>query len=152
MKTKTTINIAVFVLAVAGMLAAQPAVPTFHDGDTIELSVAFDGPDAAKITRVVMNATAGEPAKNQSGFTNNVFPGESRPNGPNAFIVSFKIPANQASGEYQLGEIRAITDSNAPVTLSYTAVADFPATKFKIENRNHIVKPTIKDVHLVSKP
>ncbi len=84
--------------------------------------------------------------ENQAGFLTKIFPGEYKQAGPNTFEVYYKIPENQASGEYKLDEISVVIGQEAPITLSYSSPADFPTKTFKVENPKSIMKPTIKNI------
>jgi hypothetical protein len=137
-------------LLLCGSAKAQtPAVaPEYHPGDTIKISVTFEGPDAGKISTAQINLHVPSPLPNQLGFKTEIFPGESKSTGPNTFEISYKIPEDQASGDYALGEIRAILYPESPITLTYTP-AEFTAKTFKIVNPKTLVKPKIKDVKVL---
>jgi hypothetical protein len=138
--------IAILVFLFSGSARAQ--APVYHPGDVLRISVTFGGPDAGRITSAVINLTTPSVSSSQPGFKADIYPGESKQTGPNTFEVSYKIPEIQASGEYQLDQIRAVVTvgRDAPITLFYNPPADFPRKTFKIENPNTLVKPTIKDV------
>lgn len=129
---------------IGGKIGGGPQV--FRPGDTIKISVTFEGPDAGNISAAQANLTVPEIQKGQEGFKGEMFPGNCTPAGPNTFMVSFPIPENQASGEYKLEQLRATTAiKGTPITLIYYSV-EFPAKTYRIENPNHIVKPKITDV------
>jgi|ERR1022692_3181318 hypothetical protein len=119
--------------------------PVYHAGDIIRISVTFEGPDAGKIRRAAVDMRISASAKDQPGFAIDLYAGESRPTTPNTFEVSIKIPANQASGDYKLGMMRGFVDE-PNVMLQYDAPGDFKERIYTIENREHFVKPTIKDI------
>lgn len=123
----------------------SPAV-IYHPNDVIRISVAFEGPDADKISLAKMNLSIASRLPSQPGFKTDIFPGESKRTGPNTFEVSYRIPDDQASGDYPLSQIRVVIDQSAPIELSYDSPADFPVRMFKIDNSKHIIKPTIKGV------
>jgi len=128
--------------------SAKAQMPTYKPGQTIRISVTFAGVDAGKIGRVGMNLTIPQTPPSQPGFATQTAWGQSKQIGPNTFEVSYKIPETQASGDYSLGQINATVDPDSPypITISYTSPADFSDKKFRIDNPQSIVKPTIKDV------
>lgn len=146
---KKTVGYSVSTFVVLVLLfnsSAKAQAPTYGPGQTIRISVTFEGPDAGKISAVMMSLSIPSPSLSQPGFKTDIFPGDSKQTGPNTFEVSYKIPENQASGDYPLGQLRAVIDRDAPITLFYNAPTDFPVRNFKIDNHKTMVKPTIKDV------
>jgi hypothetical protein len=135
---------AVFVLLLSSSVKAQ--APIYHPGDVIKIAVTFDGPDAGKISLAQISLSVPKLSQGQEGFKTDIFPGESKQAGQNTFEVSYKIPENQASGEYQLGQIRATISQEAPITFFYNAPADFQPKTFTIDNPKTVIKPAIKDV------
>jgi hypothetical protein len=120
----------------------------FRPGSTLSVSVTFKGPDVEKITGLRASVQLiGDARENQAGFETQLYPGESVKSGPDTFLVSFKIPNNQASGEYEIKSLRADAKvQDAPVSLLYAA-ADLPVKKtYRIENPNSIARPTIIEV------
>ena len=140
-----------FLLAPAVLLlnlSATAQTPIYKPGQTIRISVTFEGLDAGKVTGAGMNLTLPDqvPRFAQPGFSSSECCGDSKPTGrPNTFEVSWKIPDNQASGDYQLTQLRAIFNDPG-VTLSYVPPVDFPARTFRIDNPRTLVKPSVKDV------
>jgi hypothetical protein len=134
------------VLALSFSAKAQSASPTYHPGDVIRISVTFDGPDSGKIDVVAIDFVVHKTSDDQQGFVTEMFPGNSEKTGPGAFVVSYKIPENQASGDYNLGQIRATFDRDAPVTKFYQSPDEFPGQTIRIENSRTVVKPKIKSV------
>lgn len=124
---------------------------TYHPGETIRVSVVFEGPDADKIVTAntyseLKSLVKPEQAGFQPGFGSN-----SNKTAPNTFELSFKVPDNQATGDYVLTQISAnlqIGDSRVGVVYG---PMDFPALKFRIENPNTIKKPAIKNVTVLPK-
>jgi len=139
---------AVVFLLLSGYAKAQSPV-VYHPGQSIRITIKFDGPDAGKIKSAVINLHLPAISESQPGFSAEIYGGESNPVGPNTFEVSFKIPETQASGDYQINQIRAIVNvsGSETVTLFYNSPTDFPAGKtFTVENPNSIVKPEIKSI------
>jgi hypothetical protein len=125
--------------------SAKAQTPTYHPGQTIRISVTFEGPDAGKIAQATMNWSTPSLAANQPAFSQSMYSSESRQTAPNTFEVSFKIPETQATGEYALDQLRGSTSAPVSVVFFY-GPADFPVRKAKVENSNALTKPTIKDV------
>jgi hypothetical protein len=115
--------------------------------------VVFDGPDAAKINCANMGAQliTEIDSKKQPNFTQG-FGSNCNKTGPGSFELSWPIPDNQATGEYELKGISAnvMVGKGSQVTFSYSA-PDVPALKFKIDNPNGVTKPTIKSVTALPK-
>lgn len=142
MKASLWLNIVI--LVGASLLQAQTA---YHPGQVIHVSVTFDGPYVVKIKGVQVVASIPTAPDSQPGFKTEMFFTESKPTGPNTFDVSYRVPDNQASGDYPLKQIRAsVTDSS--LTLFYESEQDFTARILKIENVQSFVKPKIKDVQV----
>lgn len=145
---RKAVNVSMFVVLVLLFgHSANAQGPVYHPGQTIRISVTFEGPDAERINLVYMNLSIPQTSvlASQPGFKYDIFPGESKPTGPKTFEVSYKVPDNQASGDYPLGEIRAVINREAPIELRYSP-EEFPRRTFKIDNPNTLVKPKIKDV------
>lgn len=141
MKASLWLNIVI--LLGAGFLQAQTV---YHPGQEIHVSVTFDGPYVLKIKKVQIVASIPAAPDSQPGFKTEIFLTESKPSGPNTFDVWYRVPDNQASGDYPLKQIRAgVSDSS--LTLFYES-EDFPARTLKIENVQSFVKPKIKDVQV----
>ena len=142
-----------YILAVAaivnlvGIIHAQVAERKYHPGQSIEVTITFDGPDADKITTAQINMSVPAPA-DQHDFKTDIYPGTSTRTAPGKFLVTYQIPQSQATGDYTLSEIRAILDvgKDAPITIIYHAPSDFQAKTYKIDNPNKITKPTITSV------
>lgn len=141
MKASLWLNIVI--LLGAGLLHAQTV---YHPGQEIHVSVTFDGPYVVKVKKVQIVASIPTAPDSQPGFKTEIFLTESRQTGPNTFDVWYRVPDNQASGDYPLKQIRAgVSDSS--LTLFYES-DDFPARTLKIENIQSFVKPKIKDVQV----
>jgi len=141
MKGSLWLNIAI--LLCAGLLQAQTV---YHPGQEIHVAVTFDGPYVLKIKKVQIAASIPTAPDSQPGFKTEIFLTESKQTGPNTFDVWYRVPDNQASGDYPLKQIRAgVSDSS--LTLFYES-EDFPARILKIENIQSFVKPKIKDVEV----
>ena len=136
--------LSIVILLGAGLLQAQTV---YHPGQVIHVSITFDGPNIVKIKGVQVVAKIPTAPDSQPGFKAEMFFTESKPIGPNTFDVSYRVPDNQASGDYSLKQIRAsLTDSS--LTLFYESEQDFTAMILKIENVQSFVKPKIKDVQV----
>jgi hypothetical protein len=145
---KISRHIMPMVLTLILSLAATAQGPVYHPGQTIRISITFDGPDAKKIDRVAMSlSSAASPS--QPGFRTEIYSEDSKKTSPATFEVSYAIPDIQGSGDYQLNQIRvfASVETGGPqITLYYNSPTEFPARTFKIDNSNTLIKPTIKDV------
>ena len=141
MKASLWLNIVI--LLGAGLLHAQTV---YHPGQEIHVSVTFDGPYVVKVKKVQIVASIPTAPDSQPGFKTEIFLTESKPTGPNTFDVWYRVPDNQASGDYPLKQIRASV-SDSSLTLFYES-EDFPARTLKIENVQSFVKPKIKDVQV----
>jgi len=122
--------------------------PVYHPGQTISVSVTFDGPDAPKIVGANMSAhLVGQPKSGQTEFRTDFGATEQTKTGPNAFKIDFTIPDNQASGDYQFIQISATLQigSNGRVSFVY-APQDYQLKTFRIENPNTATKPGIKSI------
>lgn len=139
----------------AGVVKAQTAEPekkpvVYHPGQTIAVVVTFEGKDADQITSAAMSIAfrASEPPKDQSGFSTQIYQSSANKVGPNQFKIEFKIPDTQATGDYELNQIRAIVFPANSVVLFYNAPADFSPRGFRVENPKTFDKPKIKDVQV----
>jgi hypothetical protein len=143
----------IWLIAIAALFmsfaAAQTAVPTYKPNQTITISVTFEGIDVSKITAVRWIANISTPAlPSQPKFSTQMNAGASKPGStPNTFDVSFTVQTNQASGDYDLNDIRA-TVANPSVDLMY-APPEFPQRMLRIDNSQTLTKPTIKDVKVL---
>ena len=141
---KASLSLSMVILLGASLLQAQTV---YHPGQVIHVSVTFDGTYVTKIKGVQVVASIPSAPDSQPGFKTEIFLTESKPTGPNSFEVSYRVPDNQASGEYPLKQIRAsLTDSS--LTLFYESEKDFTPRILKIENIQSFVKPKIKDVQV----
>jgi hypothetical protein len=136
------IVVVVLVLLFGGSAKAQQLL-VYHPGQEIKITVAFEGPDAGKISLVQMSLQTQDAASNQPGFLQSMDSGNFKTIKPNTFEISYKIPENQASGDYRLIQVRATIDRDAPIALYYRPPADFPVKTLKVENPRTIVKPTV---------
>jgi sporulation-control protein spo0M len=128
--------------------AQAPAATEYHPGDTLKISVTFEGGDTDKITAVSMYLVNSKPPVDQPGFQSDVRSRDSKQISPNTFEISYTIPENIASGEYHLNDITASFFKAADrVNLSY-GPSEFPAKAFTIKNSKTLVKPKIKDVRM----
>ncbi len=144
MRSVKAFILTVLVLVIGSNARAQS--PVYHPGDTIRVSITFEGPDAARITSAFMVLATSEPASdNQPGFSKQC-QSDSTAVSSTTVVLTCKILDNQASGEYKLTLIRAVINQSAPVAFEYAPPNDFRPKAFKVENPNHVVKPTIKDV------
>jgi len=126
----------------------------YHPGQTIRISVTFEGPDVGKIKGIGMDLSIPNGPASQPGFGTSIYSGDSKPAGSkNTFEVSYKIPDTQASGDYKLTQLRAeMSTGTGSVTVYYASPSDFSVRTFTIDNQNTLVKPTIKDVKDLSHP
>lgn len=139
--------VALLVFLFAGATQAQTPVPVvYHPGQTITVTVTFEGKDADKIVSAAMNMTIPEQPKDQAGFQNSFYSPASKNVGPNKFEISFTIPDLQASGDYKLDQIRAFAGPGSSIVLYYNPPVDFTTKIFRIENSAKFDKPKIKDV------
>jgi hypothetical protein len=146
-KTFSYIVPVVLVLFFTVFTSAQ--APVFHNGDTVRVSVTFEGADAAKIDGIGVTANmAAQAGPSQAGFQNSFFcgPPKSKQTAPNTFECSFTIPDTQASGDYTVSEIRAYAHVVDQIQVFWESPADFPKKMLRIENSNKFIKPSIKDV------
>jgi hypothetical protein len=138
-----------FVAVLLFSIFVSAQAPVYHNGDVIRVSVAFDGPDAARIEAIAFAAEMGvQPDTSQAGFQNSFFcdQSKSKKTAPNTFECSFTIPGTQASGEYTLSQIRGYAHVGDQIQLFWGSAADFPKKMLRIENSNKFLKPSIKDV------
>lgn len=136
----------VMMLAFGTMAPAQTPTHVYHPGDMLRISVTFDGPDAGKIQRAAFAINTSESAKNQPGFAISLYTQESKLTAPNTFEISVKIPENQASGDYLLTMIRGFVAEPEVMLEYHNTSGDFKERTYTIVNRDHLVKPTIKDI------
>jgi hypothetical protein len=138
----------VFVLAVS---AKAQNVAGFQPGKTITISITFDGPDAEKITSVIVNFLIPAAPKDQAGYVTEMSsnPSQSKKISPNTFQVSFPVLDVQASGEYHLNYILAYANvGSSPIAIRYN-VPEAPDTTIKIANSGTFAKPSVKDVKVL---
>jgi hypothetical protein len=137
------------ILAFVGSAKAQATPPpVYHPGQTISVSVTFDGPDAPKIIGANMTAhLMGQPKPSQPEFQTGFGATEQTKTGPNTFKIDFTISDNQASGDYQFVQISATLQigNNGRVSFVY-APQDYQIKTFTIENPNTVTKPGIKNI------
>jgi hypothetical protein len=140
------------ILAFVGSAKAQATPPAYRPGETIRISVTFDGPDAEKITSADMVVQLGSPLEPKQTNFNTGFSGSSNKTGPKTFEISYKVSDGLASGEYKLVQISAVVafSQNGRVSFSYP-LAELPSITFKIENPNTVTKPELKGVTVLPK-
>jgi hypothetical protein len=148
---RTTSNISLYVLPLVLTLilslSARAQGPVYHPGQTIRISVTFEGPDAGRIKQVQMHLVNTKSDPSQPGYSYQINGGSSERKGnTNTFEVSWEIHPNQASGDYSLNQLNVAFDQDNQISISYVSPADFPERIFKIDNHASLVKPTIKDV------
>ena len=143
MRFTPAVATAVLFLVFSG--AARAQAPVYHPGDTIKVSVTFEGPDAAKITNVNMYVNTEKAAPNQEGFEKDFRTNQFNRINPVTFEITYTVPQNLASGEYHLEDITVVLDQSAPIRFSYRSPTDFKPKTFKIENPKTVTRPTIKD-------
>jgi len=150
MKKVHTIRCAVALAAVVLFnLASNAQTPVYHPGQTLRITITFEGPDANKVTGAAMSLnTSSSSLPAQSGFLGSIYSGDSKQTAPNTFEISYQIPSTQATGDYALNQLRAFVkvNGNDQVTMFYQASTDFPSRTFKIDNPATVDKPKIKDV------
>jgi hypothetical protein len=123
--------------------SAKAQGPVYHPGQTIRISVTFEGPDAGKVDAARMDLSTPKCSDSQPNFNPSIYSGDSKPAGRNTFEVAYKITDTQCSGDYTLIQLRA---GIGAIEVIYKSPADFTAKAFKIDNPNTLVKPQIKDV------
>lgn len=134
------------VLSLAVSAKAQEQTQVYHPGQIIKVSVTFDGPDADKISKVAVNLKTSQSPADQPGFSTDLYSQESSSTVPRTFVISLPIPTTQASGDYQISQIRIfVTEPN--INLIYSPPGDFTTKTYTIKNPEHFVKPDIKSVH-----
>jgi hypothetical protein len=117
--------------------------PFFRPGDTLRLSVAFDGPNIDDINRLEINLILNGPQlSDQRGFDAQLNGGESKRVSTGTFEVSFKIPEGCATGDYYLRVLANVSGR----TIIYKSPEDFPQKIFRIENSRHLPEPKIKSI------
>ncbi len=138
-------------LTFALMLAGQNAkaqTPVYHPGDVIPISVTFTGPDAGEITGAAINlATSGNAPANQTGFLTQLYSQDSHQAGHHTFVVSLRIPPNQASGDYKVLMVRVLVGNLNNLTVDYNSSEFRTTVTYTIENPRHFIKPAIKEIH-----
>jgi hypothetical protein len=143
----------VFAMALSAVPLKAQGPTTYRPGEVIRISVTFDGPDASKIVAGNSYAELKTPVEpTQSGFQVG-FGSNSQKTGPNTFELSYKVPDNQASGDYELLRITATAEIGHDSRVNFDYIPpDIPVLKFKIENPNTVKKPRIKNVTVLPKP
>lgn len=118
------------------------------------MSVTFEGPDADKIEKADMVMRTPRVETNQAGFSPDLATRDYKKVRPNTdtLELSFRIPDNQASGDYKLDVIRGITSGNNELVIQYNSPSDFSSPVFSIESPRRFIKPTIKGVNEVRRP
>jgi hypothetical protein len=147
MTIKSVFGVALTVLVLLFNSSAKAQAPplTYQPGQTIRVSVTFEGADASKINSVQMVWDTPKAPDNQPNFPIQIYPGTSKKiPGSNTFEVSYEVPKNQASGDYTLSQIRGVVDSPS-VTLFYSR-PEIPERKLTIKNTETLEKPKVKDV------
>lgn len=139
------LTLLIFLLSLG--ISAKAQGPVYRPGDSIRITVTFDGPDADKLTTANMYLEG--PASNlppgQEGFLAQISTANAQKVAPGKFTISYLIPENLASGEYHL---IAITGFIGPIAFTYQATKDFQPKSFKIENSKTYKRPTVKDVQV----
>jgi hypothetical protein len=137
-------------LVFCGSVRAQaPATsPIYVPGDTIKITITFDGPDAGKIICANLSAQlTSTPDPNQPNFSSSFGASECKLTAPNTVEISCKIAGNILSGEYELKSITATVKPGQEGNVNFNyAPPEFSALKFKITNSATIKKPGIKSV------
>ncbi len=124
---------------------AQTPPTVHHPGDTVTITVLFDGTDAHRLQNVTVNMGISDLPKDQAGFSNTLYFGESKPDGPGVFKLSLKISNNTASGVYKLTQIRARASiGEAPTEITYNE--GLPTYSITVENDKRFARPAIKSV------
>jgi hypothetical protein len=123
---------------------AQPAPTVHHPGETLTLTIVFEGVDAHKLQTAGAYFTAPNAPNDQAGFTSDFGFSESKADGPGTLKLSYKILPNAASGVYKLTQIRAGTLGDGAISVIYNE--GLPVLTIAIENDRRFVKPTIKSV------
>lgn len=144
------IAVALIGLAIAATALAQQAEVSrirtvYHPGDTITLSLVFDGPGAVQLHELRMTLTAPE-NKDQPGLAASIMTITSKKSGPEEFEVRYVIPESQATGDYNLIQVLARTAGPNPLTFSYDRTNNLPPLVVRIENDRRGVKPKLKAV------
>src|SRR5262249_23769740 len=134
----TTIQIAMAIALATVPLRAQNATrvtPFYKPGDTLRLSVAFDGTniDDIKDLQISLLFNDAQIPDNQRGFNTQPYGGESKRVSPTAFELSFKIPDNCATGNYYLRLLATVNGRR----IFYSSPKDFDQRIFRIENSAH---------------
>jgi hypothetical protein len=138
-------------LAMTALLAQEATVagasPFYKPGDTIRISITFDGSDVGDIhaAQVTIRNFA-EPEKGQQGFNTVLNGGDSKRASRNTFEVSIKVPDIIASGEYRLHQIYITFEGGRP-PVYYTMETDFKEKLlFHIKNSKHFEDPKITSI------
>jgi hypothetical protein len=130
------------ILAFSGPANAQ--TPVYRPGQTIKITVTFEGKDAGRIEEVSADLRTSETHENQPAFIVDLPSQGSHPTTPNTFEISVKIPENATSGVYKIVWFQCIIRD---LRINFVYESPAPSLTYKIENPNHIEKPTIKEVH-----
>lgn len=150
--TVSTIKRVAIAVVVAFAFAVSAHAQIYHPGQTIKLSVTFDGPDAAKVQcgNVNINLTT-EPNANQPSFNRGFGAANCKQIEPGTLELDCTIPDTTASGDYELQAVNIsvpVGTTNQSVGFSYRA-PDVPALKFKIDNPNTLTQPKLKSVKVL---
>jgi len=132
------------VMAVIALSAvsAQQVTEFRQPGDVIRFEIKFDGPDAAKIKRIILalNKPNGETPKDQVGFDtsfgSNGWTGEVS---PLTFRVELTVPTNVATGDYVLSVIAQAENGRT----QYVSGDQFKLPPFHVRNAKTFIPPTI---------
>ncbi len=142
--------VALMAFAITATASAQQAEVSrirtvYHPGETLTLSLAFDGPGAVQLHELRMTLTAPE-NKDQPGLAASIMTITSKKSGPEEFEVRYVIPESQATGDYNLVQVIARTEGPNPLTFSYNRTNNLPPLAVRIENDRRGVKPKLKAV------
>lgn len=144
-KTKTILR-ALSAMCVSAVLTistafAQAPVP-YHPGETLTFTVAFDGPDIAKLTGAQLYfRLSGALHPDQHGFTTQLSFNQSKTIRPGSFEVSLTIPDNAASGSYKLFQANTGTPD-----VGWSYQDNLPSLTIEVDNSTHLAMPTLKGI------
>jgi hypothetical protein len=137
-----TLSFVIATLLISCCLQAQEAKPLpRHPGDVIKYEVKFDGPNADKMTLVLLSMNTGMAApKDQVGFATSFGSGWVQSSSPKTFIVEITIPANAATGDYSLSDAQAQSADGGRANYNRQ---DFSVPPIHIENPKTFTPPSI---------
>jgi hypothetical protein len=144
---KNLLYLPIMAVIACSAASAQQVTDFRRPGDTIRLEVKFDGPDASKISTVLLslNAVGSVPASDQVGFqTSFNNPSWAGPTSPHTFDIEVVIPANAATGDYKL-YVNARAEAGST---QYAAGEQFQLPLIHIRNNKNFVPPAISVTEL----